>query len=281
MSDSLATVETIVMSTGPQSLDIKFDVGPEGERGSYFYVGTGSPDEYDFSKVYSETYPIVALRGNLIYDKEPQEFDWYVNLLPGHETYLTVYQHQVDSPGLENPWEPVFKLIPNVISKTFDGANAIDFGVLGSPTAGIAQIELTASNLELPLPQKFLGESGIPEDAISVADEAEMLGVEFAFTPNSNNPGYVYRVDRSAFYKTFDSDYSDIESWEQHLSISIDLDIENFYPIAKSFNVQMPTYDGTTYSFVIDVTAVNLDVNVPAWIPLVGTKKTHLTLTVI
>lgn len=279
MSDSLATVETIVMSAGPQSLDIKFDVGPEGERGSYFYVGTGSPDEYDFGKVYSEDYPIAALRGNLIYDKVPQEFDWYVNLLPGHETYLTVYQFKY--PGQTNPWEIVFKLIPNVVSKTFDGADAIDFGVLGSPTAGMAQIGFTASDLELPLPQKFLGDSGIPENAISVANEVEMLEVEFSFAPSSSNPGYVYRVDKSAFYKTFDSDYSDIESWEKHLSISVDLDIENFYPIAKSFNVQMPTYDGTTYSFIIDVTAVNLDVNIPAWIPLVGTKKTHLTLTVI
>lgn len=279
MSDSLATVETIIMSSGPQALDIKFDVGPEGERGSYFYVGTGSPSEYDFNKVYSADYAIPALRGNLIYDKEPQEFDWYVNLLPGHETYLSVYQFKY--PGADNPWEIVFKLIPNVISKTFDGAEAINFGTIGSPTAGMAQIQFTASNLELPLPQKFLGESGIPEDAVSVDSESEMLVVVFSFTPSSSNPGYVYRTDKSAFYKTFDLDYSDIESWEKHLSISVDLDIENFYPIAKSFNVQMPTYDGTNYSFTIDVTAVNLDVNIPAWIPLVGTKKTHLTLTVI
>jgi hypothetical protein len=168
-----------------------------------------------------------------------------------------------------------------VISKTFDGAAAIDFGEELDPLAGNAQISFTASTLELPLPQKFLGKSGIPEDAISVDDESEMLAVEFTFIPNQVTPGYVYRTDLSAFYKTTLAEYATLDAWEKHVSISIDLDIENFYPIAKSFIVNMPTYNGTEYGFSISVTAANLDPTVPGWVPVTGTKKTHLTLSVI
>lgn len=279
MSDGLGTIESIVMSSGPQSVLVKADNGPEGDRGSYFFVGTGSPEDYDFSSVYSDTYPIVELRGNRVYDKEPQLLDWYVNLLPGDETYLSIYQYTDEIAN--QPWQLIFKLIPNVISKTFDGANAIDFGEELDPFAGIAEISFVASTLELPLPQKFLGDSGIPEEAISVDSELEMLGVEFLFTPNPVTPGYVYRTDLSAFYKTTSAEYTTIESWQKHVSISIDLDIENFYPIAKSFVINMPTYNGTEYAFSISVTAANLDPTVPGWVPLTGTKKTHLTLSVI
>lgn len=279
MSDGLGTIESIVMSSGPQSVLVKADNGPEGDRGSYFFVGTGSPEDYDFTSVYSDTYPIVELRGNRVYDKEPQLLDWYVNLLPGDETYLSIYQYTDEIPG--QPWQLIFKLIPNVISKTFDGDGAIDFGEPLSPTAGIAEISFTASKLELPLPQKFLGESGIPEDAISVDSQSEMLAVDFSFTPNQSNPGYVYRTDLSAFYKTESDVYDTPDAWQKHISISLDLDIENFYPIAKSFVINMPTYDGTNYGFSISVTAANLDPTVPGWVPLTGTKKTHLTLSVI
>lgn len=294
-AQELATVETVLIGGGvesiggPQSITLKLDVGPEGTRGNYFYPGIGSPEDFNFSVVYP---PSSERAGERIYD-DPKRFDWYLNLKPGDETYLSIFQQQ--QPEATSKWERIFKLIPNVYRKTY-GGNRNPSLLFNS--SGIVNTTFTVSNVELPLQEKFSGGYGIPDYAIEVDTVDEMLLLEDSdfelvngivdYIPSNSNPAYVYVKDRSTFFKTVSVSHNTIGDWLIHAAFSLAIDIEHVHPVVNTFKLSMPTFTRDinnvtlgTYSFTIAISATMVDYATGTWSPLTGNHAVHITLSVV
>jgi hypothetical protein len=117
MTDVILSSEDLTILGGPESITLDLDFGPQGERGSEFFVGNGNPNSNP------ENIPVT-----------PKVFDMYINLLPSDpdEEYLYLYQYQNVSG--EDTWTPLVKLIPNTYSTnrvvTFvDGEKSINVQV--------------------------------------------------------------------------------------------------------------------------------------------------------
>lgn len=295
-AQELATVDTIVIGgvdviSGPQSIDLKIDVGPDGTRGNYFYPGIGLPESFDFNVVYPPSSPRA---GERVYDN-PKRFDWYLNLKPGDETYLSVFQQQ--QPQESAKWERIFKLIPNVYRKTYGGINnrypKLIFNSTGSSIA-----ELSVSNIEMPLQEKFSGGYGIPDYAIEVNTVSEMLALTDAdfeaingidgYIPSNSNPAYAYVRDMSTFFKTVSVSHNIFSDWIKHVSISLQIDIEHVHPVVNYFSISKPTFTRNqnnqklgVYSFNVEISATVIDYAIGTWEPLTGSHPVHITLSVV
>ena len=117
MTDVILSSEDLTILGGPESITLDLDFGPQGERGSEFFVGNCNPNSNP------ENIPVT-----------PKVFDMYINLLPSDpdEEYLYLYQYQNVSG--EDTWTPLVKLIPNTYSTnrvvTFvDGEKSINVQV--------------------------------------------------------------------------------------------------------------------------------------------------------
>lgn len=111
MAEVLLTTDDLLVLGGPDTINVEVDFGPQGNRGSLFFVGNQKPidDPEDFKDLVGQT---------------PKVFDMYVNLLkadPDNE-YLMIYQYLPALNG-DNQWQQLTKLIPNTYS---DNVN-IDF----------------------------------------------------------------------------------------------------------------------------------------------------------
>ena len=101
----------------PDALDLSVDIGPEGQRGSQIFVGSGAPSPTSI--------PSALLN------------DIYINAAPG-PNFSWLYQYQVTtSPSVPRQWVPVLRLNPTIYSEI----SATTY------TAGEAQIVIPVSNI--------------------------------------------------------------------------------------------------------------------------------------
>lgn len=97
MADVVLTTDELLVLSGPSSVNVQVDFGPEGERGSLFFVSVGNPN--------------TALTG-----QTPKAKDLCINVLKTDNEYSYVYQYNAspnNSP--EDPsfqWYPIIKLNP-------------------------------------------------------------------------------------------------------------------------------------------------------------------------
>ena len=97
MADVVLTTDELLVLSGPSSVNVEVDFGPEGERGSLFFVSVGNPN--------------TALTG-----QTPKAKDLCINVLKTDNEYSYVYQYNAspnNSP--EDPsfqWYPIIKLNP-------------------------------------------------------------------------------------------------------------------------------------------------------------------------
>jgi hypothetical protein len=94
--DLVIQQDDLVVFGPPSIIDIGVDIGPQGERGSQFFVGTGNPNSIsipDFENTYGEI---------------PRFNDIFLRIDLG-EAYGTFYRYS-SVPGAEQ-WEPVIELL--------------------------------------------------------------------------------------------------------------------------------------------------------------------------
>lgn len=115
--DVLVDSGDITVLGPPTQLDVQLDVGPQGQRGSQIYVGSGLPGLSTIAN-YSEVLP----------------GDLYINTAPG-VNYSYLYQYVVRPAG--NEWIEVLKIEPAIYRALFE----VDF------VAGEAEISIPISNI--------------------------------------------------------------------------------------------------------------------------------------
>lgn len=91
------STEDITILGGPSKISVDLDMGPTGKRGSYWFVGDGTPN-------------------NSAMGQSVNLLDMYINIDPQHEDYLSLYQYQ-NADG-QNSWSKLLKIIPNLSSKS-------------------------------------------------------------------------------------------------------------------------------------------------------------------
>jgi hypothetical protein len=114
----------------PETLEVLVDIGPQGTRGSQFFVGSGDPNVVDIGQT-------------------PLLNDVYINVSPGNEVgYLYQYQAQ---PG-SNVWVKVLDILPALYSINYDVPFSAGSGSATIPVSDIVEITgtpLTAENFNI------------------------------------------------------------------------------------------------------------------------------------
>jgi hypothetical protein len=116
MTEVLLSNDDVTVFGPPSIVEVLVDIGPEGQRGSQFYVGIGNPNAVNFGSIQIEIN------------------DLYVNTSPGGE-YGYIYQY-VAQPG-GNTWIQVLNILPSTYSVNYD----VTF------TAGSAEVVIPISDI--------------------------------------------------------------------------------------------------------------------------------------
>lgn len=260
----------VVEDTAPSSIELSFDCGLNGDRGSYVIPGLGNPNEYDFSL------PAILDNEGKPQIISPQVYDWFINLKPTDPTYLTMFYLKKET----NSWEKIFKVLPNIYNRNF----------VGTFLNGQLSTILSVSNETLVLEQLFGDQLikndfsifRIPDmmDTVSIVDsESEMLDISLATTGD-----YAYRTDRSQFFRLISDDATILSNWQPELSISISLDVETPipgtpYPIISGFMLSAPFFDGNNYNFPMIITAA--EAKPTGFEAVSGDKTVHVSISVV
>jgi hypothetical protein len=133
MADVVLTTDELLVLSGPSSVNVEVDFGPEGERGSLFYVSVGNPN--------------TALTG-----QTPKAKDLCVNILKTDNEYSYVYQYNSDGAnGFQ--WYPIIKLNPLQYNKILTGTFVDGSKVFNIPVNYIVDEEtsqtLTSANFNI------------------------------------------------------------------------------------------------------------------------------------
>ena len=133
MADVVLTTDELLVLSGPSSINVEVDFGPEGERGSLFFVSVGNPN--------------TALTG-----QTPKAKDLCVNILKTDNEYSYVYQYNSDgADGFQ--WYPIIKLNPLQYNKILTGTFVDGSKVFNIPVSYIVDEEtsqtLTSANFNI------------------------------------------------------------------------------------------------------------------------------------
>lgn len=133
MADVVLTTDELLVLSGPSSVNVEVDFGPEGERGSLFYVSVGNPN--------------TALVG-----QTPKAKDLCVNVLKTDNEYSYVYQYNSDGAnGFQ--WYPIIKLSPLQYNKVMTGTFVSGSKIFNIPVNYIVDEEtsqtLTSANFNI------------------------------------------------------------------------------------------------------------------------------------
>ena len=133
MADVVLTTDELLVLSGPSSVNVEVDFGPEGERGSLFFVSVGNPN--------------TALTG-----QTPKAKDLCVNILKTDDEYSYVYQYNSDGAnGFQ--WYPIIKLSPLQYNKILTGTFVDGSKVFNIPVSYIVDEEtsqtLTSANFNI------------------------------------------------------------------------------------------------------------------------------------
>ena len=133
MADVVLTTDELLVLSGPSSVNVEVDFGPEGERGSLFFVSVGNPN--------------TALTG-----QTPKAKDLCVNILKTDNEYSYVYQYNSDGAnGFQ--WYPIIKLSPLQYNKILTGTFVDGSKVFNIPVSYIVDEEtsqtLTSANFNI------------------------------------------------------------------------------------------------------------------------------------
>jgi hypothetical protein len=135
MADVVISNDDITVLAPPEVIELLIDIGPTGQRGSKFFVGTGDPNTLTSSQT--------------IFSQAILLNDMYINTSPGAD-YGYMYQYVAEPGG--NLWVEVLNINPTIYSKnhttTFtSGAASITIPITNIVT--VSGTPLTASNFSV------------------------------------------------------------------------------------------------------------------------------------
>jgi hypothetical protein len=133
MADVVLTTDELLVLSGPSSVNVEVDFGPEGERGSLFFVSVGNPN-------------------TTLIGQNPKAKDLCVNVLKTDNEYSYVYQYNSDGAnGFQ--WYPIIKLSPLQYNKIMTGTFVDGSKVFNIPVNYIVDEEtsqtLTSANFNI------------------------------------------------------------------------------------------------------------------------------------
>lgn len=115
--DVLIDTEDIVVLGGPSQIDVSVDVGPQGTRGSKFFVGAGNPN-------------------TLTLPENPILGDFFVNSSTASDYgWLYIYAQGVSG---TSTWQPALRLQPSLFSKNIEAT---------FNSSGLATIQVALSDI--------------------------------------------------------------------------------------------------------------------------------------
>ena len=135
MPDVILSNDDITVLGPPETVELLVDIGPTGERGSKFFVGTGEPNSLTSNQT--------------IFSEDIYLYDMYINAAPG-TNYGYMYQY-ISEPG-GNTWSQVLKISPTLYSKNHTTTFTSGEASITVPIANIVTVSgtpLTASNFNI------------------------------------------------------------------------------------------------------------------------------------
>lgn len=170
MVDVVVSTDSVTVLGGPQELDVDFNIGANGNRGSLFFTGLTNPNN---------------LNTTTDFPSPPQAFDLFINVDSSDNDYLQAYQYVVEDGN--NIWKKSFKLSNSAYSSnqvvTFTQGEAtlnVDITSLGLSSAlfegldnsfAYFNVQATASNINSELAPDGVGLDHFPiAMSVSVGD---------------------------------------------------------------------------------------------------------------
>jgi hypothetical protein len=135
MADVVISNDDITVLAPPEVVELLIDIGPTGQRGSKFFVGTGDPNSLTSSQT--------------IFSQEILLNDMYINTSPG-VNYGYMYQYVAEPGG--NVWTKVLNINPTLYSKKHTTTFTAGAASITVPIANIVTVSgtpLTASNFNI------------------------------------------------------------------------------------------------------------------------------------
>lgn len=135
MADVVISNDDITVLAPPEVIELLVDIGPTGQRGSKFFVGTGDPNSLTSSQT--------------IFSQDIYLYDMYINTSPGTD-YGYMYQYIAEPGG--NTWTQVLKINPTLYSKKHTTTFTSGAASITVPIANIVTVSgtpLTASNFNI------------------------------------------------------------------------------------------------------------------------------------
>lgn len=135
MADVVISNDDITVLAPPEVVELLIDIGPTGQRGSKFFVGTGDPNSLTSSQT--------------IFSQDIYLYDMYINTSPGAD-YGYMYQYVAEPGG--NVWTQVLNINPTLYSKKHTTTFTSGAGSITVPIANIVTVSgtpLTASNFNI------------------------------------------------------------------------------------------------------------------------------------
>jgi hypothetical protein len=116
--DVVLNTDALTVLAPPNTIDLSVDFGPQGERGSRVFVGSGDPND----------------TGVLSSAETPQAYDLFINTSTASQ-YSWLYQYISKPAGFS--WDPVLKLQPSMYSKTTEATFSTGTSTIAIPLADI------------------------------------------------------------------------------------------------------------------------------------------------
>lgn len=135
MPDVLLSNDDITVLGPPEVVEVLVDIGPNGQRGSKFFVGVGDPNTLTTS--------------GAIFEETINLYDMYINSAPGVD-YGYLYQYKSETGG--NTWVQVLKISPTLYSKRHTVGFSSGEASITIPISNIVTVSgtpLTASNFNV------------------------------------------------------------------------------------------------------------------------------------
>ncbi len=143
MTEVLLSNDDVTVFGPPSVVEVLVDIGPEGQRGSQFYVGIGNPNSQTVNGV---------LGGQTLFLN-----DLYINTSPGGENGY-IYQYRAEPGG--NVWIEVLDIFPSTYSVNYDVTFESGTAEIVVPISDIATITGTP-----PTAENFSVQYSIAHDA--------------------------------------------------------------------------------------------------------------------
>lgn len=93
MVDVILSADNLTVLGGPEEIEVDFNIGAEGERGSVWFTGLTNPNSLNTQT----DFPLV-----------PKLLDFFINVDPSDEDYLQIYQYVLSDGG--TTWSKSFNL---------------------------------------------------------------------------------------------------------------------------------------------------------------------------